>query len=346
LFSEFVTAVPCLEGQLPKDAWARLLRSEAIVRRVQGKPWMPLLDTAVGIWSDLEVQPYLLELFERQPVAGTTGVPIPDDAVLFVDGVLVAAVPEIRGEHVAQVWRDGRWRTAYLVDAPIPAAWLAPDAAPVDTGPKTWSPASRGTVGASIGPSFGRQLVEDPADWLGDQRQLGGWTGAVTTGVLPIAHQAGVYWDASVAAQLLSIRKGTTDEWGLDPARLLPAVYAGPALVLEDVTVGVGGGGFLALQYVGEQSEVVAYPQPDVSVTVRQGRADVAVNAGATAAAMHAGLGVGSIASTEKALVLRVGVDADLGLGWFTEEPPGTRPASALTLVTAFRVDAAWGRDR
>jgi hypothetical protein len=347
LFAEFRSRVPCLDGQLPKDAWSRLLRGEAIVRRVRGEPWIPLLDTALAIYSDLDVPPYLLEQFSRLPPVPPSTEPLAPDAALFVDGVLVGAVPTLTGEHVVQVWRDGRWRSAYVQDAPVPTAWIAPAAAVVvDEGPARWKPSSRGTFGALLGPSIGRQLVEDPAEWLGDQRQVGVWAGATTTGVVPVAGPGGAYWDVALAAQLLSVRKGTDDRWGLDPAGFLPSAWLGPAVVLEDVSVGVGGGGFALLHYEGEEPVTSFYPQPDVSLAVRRDRADFAVNAGLTPAAMHAGMAVGSLSDTERPLVLRVGVDVDLALAWFTEAPPGDRSASALSLVTAFRLDGAWGRDR
>lgn len=348
LFEEFVDRVPCLDAQLPKDAWARLLRGEAIVRRVQGKSWIPLLDTALHVWADLDVPPYLMEQFSPLPSLPRTDTPIPKGAVLFVDGVLAPVVPALSGEHVVQVYRDGAWRSAWVEDGGIPAELLAAEevAAPVDTGPTRWEPASRGYVGAILGASVGRQMVEDPAEWLGDHQQLGLWAGAVSSGVAPLADRAGLYWDAALQAQLVSFRKGTSGLWGLDPARFLPAAYVGPAAVLEDISIGVGGGGFAALHYEGEAPVVVYFPQPDVSFTIRRGPADVAVNAGITPTAMHAGFAAGSISDTERPLVLRVGVDADLGIGWFREAPPGDRPATVVTLLTAFRLDAAWGRDR
>jgi hypothetical protein len=347
LFTEFRQRVACLEGQLPEDAWARLLLNEAIVRKVQGKAWIPLLDTALDAWSDLVVPPYLLEQFSPAPPLPASGVKLPLDGALFVDGVLAPAVPALAGEHVAQMWRDGRWHTRYLDNEQVPNVWLVPRAvAVVDAGPERWSPASRGSVGAILGPSLTRQFVSEAADWLGNQQGGALWLGLVSTGVAPLAGSAGVYWDAALDAQLVGLRKGTTGELQFDTTRFAPSGFVGPAAILEEFTVGVGGGLCSVLHYEGESPVVRVYPQPDVSLTLRKDRADFSVNGGLTPSALHAGMGAGSISDTDRPLVLRVGIDADLGLAWLTEEPPGDRKASALAFVTAFRLDAAWGRDR
>lgn len=348
LFTEFRTRVPCLVGQLPKDAWARLLLNEAIVRRVQGRPWAPLLDVALDAYSDLVVPSYLMQEFSPAPPAQDSGKVLPSDATLFLDGSLIPYVPVLTGEHVVQVWRDRRWRSVYLEDAPVPAEWIAPTvvAAPIETGPVKWKPSSRGTVGAALGPGPGRQFVSVPADWLGDQQAYAFTFGVTSAGVLPIVDLAGVYWDAAFGAQVVSLRDGTDGVWGLDRPTVIPQVFVGPTVVLEEVTVGVGGGFVTLPRYEGEIPIVGWYPMPDVAVTVRRDRADFGVDAGVTPAALHAGLSAGSLSDTERDVALRVGVDADLGVAWLREEEPGARQASALLFVTAIRLDAAWGRDR
>ena len=52
--------LPCLRGQLPKDAWASLLVSEAIVRNALGEDWLEPLDTASAIAPDLPGLPQFM----------------------------------------------------------------------------------------------------------------------------------------------------------------------------------------------------------------------------------------------------------------------------------------------
>lgn len=347
LFTEFVTRVPCLDAQVPKDALARLLLNEAIVRRIQGKPWMPVLDTALDIWSELPVPDYLRSQFSPLPPPAPAEVELPADVALFVDGVLLPAVPALAGEHVVQTWRDRRWRSVWVDDAPVPPAWIAArKEVVVDTGPARWKPASRGTFGGSIGPHVGRQFVSEPREYLGDQQQYALAVGIGTTGVVPVVDNVGVYWDATFATQVVAGRRTAKLDWTLDGPRVVPDAVLGPAVVLEDVAFGLGGGVVQALYYQGEDAFNRWLPQVDAMVVLRQDRTDFGARIGGWVNGMHGTLSVGSVSATDRPVTLRVGVDGDLVVALLTEAAPGTRSASALDLTTTFRVDAAWGRDR
>lgn len=351
LFGELAERVPCLTGQLPKDAWAELLVSEAIVRNATGGDWQAPLATALAVFPDLAAVPeYLMEQYAPGPPARATGAPIPSDATLFVDGVLVAAVPELQGQHIVQVWRDGRWRSAWSDSAPVPAEWLipkAPDVVTVQAGDDGASPRGRGALGVAVGFALGRQMVEDPGSYLADGRQLSGLFGIASHGVQPIVQNGGGYWDVTLPAAVPTVRSSSVEGGTVfdgSPA-FLPTVDAGAAWVGRTVHAGLGAGFFGLRRVEGDRVLTAWYPQPDLRVGLRSPKADFEVAGGATPSAGHGLVRGGWSFGEPKALAVRLGFDARLGAAWLFEAPPGDRRASLLQIGLLGRIDAAWGRN-
>lgn len=370
LFGELVEAVPCLDGQLPKDAWAHLLVNEAIVRRVTKEDWQATLGTALAVFPEFpDVPPYLLAEYSPPPPPRTVAGVIPDDATLFVDGVLQQEIPDLEGEHVAQLWRDGRWTSRFLVDEAIPAAWLVPKppvVVEVVREEVVWTPAGRGALGAGLGFAIGRQLVEDlpgadaepvgpiaPA-FLADNRSYGGLSALASFGVQPIATNASVFWDVAITTMAPTLRTDASiqGDYGDSQSQFeaapyaMPKLFAGPAALLEELHFGAGAG-FVRLRKVeGDVAKLVFYPQPHLVLGVRQSRADFEVGGGLTPSALHASMRGGWLLAPPRPLSWRLGVDVDLAAGWFTEAVTDGRNASLLQVGVVGRFDAAWGRDR
>ncbi|MEZ4237827.1 MAG: hypothetical protein R3F59_17105 [Myxococcota bacterium] len=355
VYGELVRLAPCLDHPVSRDAWAQLLLDEAIVRYVAKEPWQPVLATALAVRPDLSGVPqYLLDAFVAPPPP-PPGPAVPEDAALFVDGVLVRRAPQrdpaAPDVHLVQLWRDGRMRSRYLQPGvPFPDDWL--EAAPVrvvevekaDDG--VWEPAGRGAVGLGFGVLVSSQLVEDPGTWLADASLTGGAGALTLAGFQPVAGPGGAFWDAQLRAVAPSVRKiGGNPTF--EPAPLaLPAVWLGPAAVLEQVAVGLGGGVAQLQKVVGGVPTTMTLPQAHLVVSGRQGRGTFAVSGGASPSAGHAGMAGGWILSEVVPVSWRFGFDANFDAAWLHEAPPGERTASVLQLGVLVRVEAAWGEDR
>lgn len=358
LWIEFVGRVPCLEGQIARDGWARLLVNQAVVsKKVTGGDWSAMLSTALRTWPLVEVPRSVLDEHAPLPPPESLPAPIPRDATLLVDGVIVATVPVLSGDHVVQLWRGGTWTSAYLTGSQqVPEEWLAAEperAAPeVVTERAPWTPIGRGMVGVAIGVGVDQQMVDGPpGTWLGESRTFSATWTLATSGAWPVAENLGAFWDGRLLARVPTVRipepiEGLDRELRSDTERLalVPRIYAGPALVFEAVEVGAGAGLSALRQVVGEEASWRYYPQPHAMAGVRSGRADASVGAGLTTTALHASMGAGWLMTPPRVLSWRLGVDAALESAWFYEGPPGDRHATVVQLGFLVRLDAVWGR--
>ncbi len=353
LFEEFTSQVSCLTGQLPKDAWAALLVNEAVVQNVLGGDWRTPLDTALNVFPDVEGVPdFLAEQHAPRPPAAPLNVSIPDDAALFVDGVLVPRVPALAGLHVAQVWRDGVWRTTLLVDQSVPLTWLQPKAREVVEvqaevqGP--WMAEGRGVVGIQLGLAVASQLVEEPGTFLSDAQSFGGIAGFAAHGLQPLANNGGVFWDADLPLQLATVRTvAGPAAYRFDVVPVVqPTAYVGAAMVDRWWHVGAGAGVFGGQVVEGEEPRGVWFPQPHVTLGVRSKRTDFEASGGASLTAAHGAMRAGLVLGSAGGVGWRVGLDADLTTAWFDEEPPGDRAASLLRTRVLVRLGFAWGLER
>jgi len=133
LFRELQARLPCLEAQVPKEAWAEFLVGMAVVEFALGRSWEPPLRTALGIHPSVtrdygppEIREYPL------PEGGQSGTAtLAAGAVYFVDGVVVTTAPSLDGLHVVQRLEGGSWTTEVLLDEPFPAEWIAAPPPPV-----------------------------------------------------------------------------------------------------------------------------------------------------------------------------------------------------------------------
>ncbi len=350
LWDELADRAECLDHQLADDQWARILLNEALVRKATGKDWQRALDTALRAFPALDVPTFLREEFRPLPKPTPSGVPVPEDVTLFLDGVLSPEVPLLDGDHVVQAWRDGRFRSAWLEDgAQIPAEWLVPkpkEVVRVVEEDEVFVPRAYGMAGVFLGPTLGRQLVDRPAEALGNQEQYGGWFGLATAGAVPVAGSVGFFWDATGPVMAPSVRQGTDVGFQSDDPAFLPEGWLGAAGVFEELTVGIGGGVATLLHYEQEEPVLVWYPQPHLLLGLHQGRRDVEVSGGLTPAALHGALRVGALLTEPKKVTPRLGVDTHLGVGWFREGNSGDRRSTALQWSVLGRLDVAWGRDR
>ncbi|MCB9683929.1 MAG: hypothetical protein H6738_01755 [Alphaproteobacteria bacterium] len=359
LFDELVSRTSCLDHPIDPDAWASLLLDEALVRKATGGDWERPLDTAMNAFPALDLPPFLRDVYSPLPRPTPSGLTIPDDAALFVDGVLVRAVPILSGDHVVQVWRAGNLRSAFLEDGDqVPADWLTPaekEVVEVVREEVAFVPYAHGMIGGGVGPTLGRQMVQNPAEFLGGQEQYGGSLTVSASGLVPVAGPGSVFWDADLAVLVPSVRRGTTDEFNVDRVGWLPQAWVGGAAMFEELTVGVGAGFATLLRYEGEEPVVTWLPQPHVLLGVLQGRRDFEVSAGVSPAALHGRVRAGALLADPGSATMRLGVDTQLGLGWFTEGSPEdatsaeldrVRRATDLQWTLLGRLDVAWGRDR
>lgn len=363
MYNQFVAMVPCLRSQLPKDAWARLLINDAIVRKATQDPdWMAPLSTAMAIFPDLDAVPgYIARDFAPSLPPPPRPEPIPEDATLFVDGVLQQSVPILSGEHILQLWRDGAWQSLHVVDQQVPSAWLVArprEVVQVEADTGEWVPEGRGILGVSFGLAVVSQLVEDPLQlpgepepwtFLADAQQFAPLIGIASAGAQPIASTGGIFWDVSVPLAIPKIyTQASGGGFAVDStASALPVIMGGAAAVLEGLHFGFGGGAVQVLKLEGDDILGVWLPQPHVSLGLWADRSDFTVGGGATNTAAH-GLvrGGWALGPTDNPISWRAGFDAHAGIGWFFEAPPGQRQASVIQIQAAARLDMAWGRAR
>jgi len=336
-WSDMLVSVPCLVDQLPREPWAELLVNEAIVREATAvRGWHSLLTVATRIAPDLDDIPgFLLEAWVpvSDPDPGT--VDVPADAALFIDGILQPRVQDLRGEHIVQVWRDGRWRSAMVVNDGPPPAWLAPREAPPVAGAPDAVPVAPAAprrparAAGSIEIALGVALLQEGVP--------SGLAGLATHGVQPIARQGGVFWDAALPVSVVTRPGiGFTDSTA-------PWAYAGPALTLDGAHVGLGVGGFRLLRLNGDNDLDAIATQVHLTLGARNTHFDFEAGGGAGPAAAHLQTRAGWRPHRGPAGA-RFGLDGHLGAAWPGGAPADGQTATVLQLTMLARFGLAWGR--
>ena len=122
--------LPCLEGPLPVDAWARFLLDEAVVGYALGEGWEAPLGTALTL-TDLPRAELPQELRDwvavPRPAVGAGSLA---EGAFLLNGRLLDSVPDLTGVHVVQRQEGGLWTTRVLRDTPFPDDWRAPAVVP------------------------------------------------------------------------------------------------------------------------------------------------------------------------------------------------------------------------
>ena len=355
LMVEFVRMLPCLEMQLPKDAWAQFLVSESIVRFTTDQDWRAALDTALEIWPDVPGVPaFILEEWGPKAPGPPRTLDIPEGTTLFVDGVLVEETPELSGLHVIQRLLDGEWESRLVEDGEWPSDWfealvvLDKDGNPIDPsrdGPREVGP--RAALGVLIGVGHESQVVEPSGTYLGNGRTTGPVGGLAFWGEIPVVSVVGLFADAKLPVQVPSILSGT-EQGGLD-VDLMPAIladaYGGFAMVLPQFGVHLGGGITQLRVTEGGVPRTFTFPQPRVAVEAFSETADFMLGGGYTPSATHVDLKVTFQASERKGMSWRVGPLFEAANAKFVEEKPGFgREASVFRGRAILLVSVTSGR--
>ncbi len=344
-WGELQDGFPCLQAQLPKEAWASLLVSEAIVRNALGEDWLQPLDTALEAWPDA---PGIPDFLREQYVARDPAQPVPHrlvrpGATLFVDGVLMARPPQLSGLHAVQLLENGYWTNLILVADPIPLAWLVSDEAPPP--PPKPPITGRGSLSLAVGLSTVSQSVSVPGTFFGDTGQTGVLTGVTLIGVEPIPSAGGfaVGWDLRGAVQVASIATDASRERTFSPSPLpVPDGYLSVGWMGRGWAILGGAGASRSWVTTAEAIAPYVYPQPHLAVDIFSKRADFGFGGGATPSAAHLRMHGGSAVTAKDGFGLRFGVDASAVFAWFDEAPPGARTASVVSFGLGGTVGMGW----
>jgi len=358
LMVEFIRNLPCLEMQLPKDAWAQFLVSEAIVRYTTGQDWAAALNTALGIWPDVPGVPaFILEEWGPEAPGPSVKQDIPEGTTLFLDGVLVEdQYPSLRGLHVVQRLRDGEWEAHLIENGSWPPEWFAIDGAVDPDGtsdpdgvdePRETRP--RAALGILIGVGHESQEVDPAGTYLGNGRRTGPVGGLSFWGELPVVSVVGVFADAKIPVQIPSVRS-ESEQGGFDidtDPIILPDAYGGLALVLPQFAVHLGGGITQMRVEEGNQPRTFTFPQPRLAVESVSETADFLIGGGYTPSASHVDLKATFQVAQRDGMSWRVGPMFEGASAQFVEEKPGRgRTASVFRGRAILLVSVASGRNR
>lgn len=305
-FRQAVVLVPCLEGPLPREPWARLLVLEAVVRVAEGTDPTPVLSTALRVHPGVSLPPFLKGKASAESLGDG---PAPAQGARFwVDGQPSAHVPTLSGDHVFQREIGGRFESVYASAAPrgwAQARARAPDAQP-DPRPVGSGVELRF---ASFGAAAGVERITQRPDENGDFAPRADVVSPslVATGELRGGAGPGVIWGRANAP----LRIGALSGAGV---RIAPRAELGLAFPVAGIELEVGAllGATPTLQ--GGRNVPVFDPLPLVGVRGWAG----AIDAGATVAAwadsarVRGALGWTLDASGPLKDALRVTVDA----GW------------------------------
>jgi hypothetical protein len=277
---------------------------------------------------------------------------------LFVDGAFSPELPTLVGEHVVQVWRDGRWHVLwYDGSAGIPAEWLRPKppkVVEVEKPDERWLPHVRGSAGVGFGVFDTSQMVDFPGEYLSDGGQFGGLSTFNSHGWWPIAQNGGVFWDGRVLLVLPSVRTSAGAP-EFDPLPIgFVSTWVGPSVVLENIAFGLGGGVAQLQKIEGLVPRTVTLPQFHAVAGLRKERATFETGGGFSPSAAHAlvrgGWGIGKPAPVS----FGIGFEGDVGVGWFSQailglggtqvQSGGTqRSAHILSVEAVAHFDILWG---
>jgi hypothetical protein len=357
LMVEFVRMLPCLDMQLPKDAWARFLVSESILRYTTEEDWRGALNTALEIWPDVPgVPPFILEEWGPEAPAPPLNDTIPDGTTFFVDGVLVDRAPELTGLHVIQRLVNGEWDSRMVENGTWPRAWfdarvvLDERGNPIDPSAQASGRGEtrpRMALGVLVGVGHESQSVEPAGTYLGNGRRTGPVGGLALWGEIPVVSVVGLFADTKLPVQVPSVLSNDEQsrlELDVAPAILADA-YGGFAVVLPQFAVHVGGGITQLRVTEGDTSRTFTFPQPRLAVEAISPTADFLVGGGYTPSATHVDLRVTFQASERNGWSWRVGPLFEAANARFVEQKPGLgREASVFRGRAIFLVSVARGR--
>jgi len=356
LMVEFIRMLPCLEIQLPKDAWAQFMVSEAIIRYTTGQDWRGALNTALGIWPDVpDVPAFILDEWGPEAPGAPLNVEIPEGTTLFLDGVLVERPAALKGLHVVQRLRDGAWDSRLVEDGTWPEEWfdkevqLDKDGNPivVQTTTEPLEAGPRAALGILIGVGYESQEVDPSGTYLGNGSRTGPLGGLSFWGEIPVVSVLGFFADAKLPVQIPSIRTEAEQggfEIDTDPI-LLPDAYGGFAVVLPQFAVHFGGGITQLRVVEGEQPQTFTFPQPRIAVESVSETADFLVGGGYTPSATHVDIRATFQVGERNGRSWRVGPLFEAANAKFVEEKPGRgRTASVFRGRAVLLVSVTSGR--
>jgi hypothetical protein len=225
--------IPCLEGPVSAEDWARFLVGYAVVEHALGRDWQPALRTALRIDPDVprDYGPEALRTWTPTPRAEPATSLVEG---VWVDGTPARTAPVLEGPHILQRRAGTGWTSVVLTDAELPSDWAAPRSAvvpdpvpavvPAAPEPRTrrpgaalritgWSLAGLGAVGGAATWAYSRPAIRDSD---GD--------------------------DAWTEDEVQVVRVGNMASWGLCGAGVAVAVV-GHVQKPRPVTVSVGPGG-------------------------------------------------------------------------------------------------------
>ncbi len=357
LWAEFLRTLPCLENQLPKDAWAQFLVAESIVRYTTEKNWEGSLDTALGIWPDVPGVPeFILDEWGPKAPKAPLDKPIPDGTTLFLDGVLVDKPLMLMGLHIVQQLKDGEWDSRMIEDENWPDAWFVDegptdsDGNPVAPDPVPTTPGDtkgRAAIGILIGGGNESQTVDSSGTYLRSSQRTGPIGGLSFWGEIPIASVVGLFADAKLPVQIPSIitaGAGAGVSFETNPI-LLPDAYGGFAVILPEFAIHVGGG-ITQMQIVeGDLSRNFVFPQPRIAFESVSWKADFLLGGGYTPSASHVDVKATFHVGGHDGMSWRVGPLFEAANAKFVEEKPGAgRTASVFRGRAIVLVSVTWGR--
>lgn len=274
LWADLAEALPCAQGPVAPEPWAKLLLDLAVYEYANGLAWVEPLAAALRTWPEVprDIGPPALRTF-APPAPEPSGASLPAGVRWFADGSAVQAAPPQAGIHLVQREVDGTFEGRLLRNQGLPTDWLPASSAgvasaPAGSGPGLWA------VFAAGGGVGGRAQATSEAN-----RHVP--TGTTTSAVLGLATHGGVGdalvvgWDASATIQLGQVP--AADAYGLLGLPVGPAVLVG------------GGGATTAVVAVDDTERLVVLPQPHLGARLAAGPASVVAAGGWTLAAWHAG---------------------------------------------------------
>jgi len=360
LMAEFLRSLPCVETQLPKDAWAQFLVSEAIVRYASEQDWKNALNTALNVWPDVPGVPeFILDEWGPEAPKGPLDTPTPAGTTLFLDGVLVTRPLMLTGLHIVQRLRDGKWDTRLLEDENWPAEWFAKEVELDDDGNPIAAPdpvpdgpveiKGRAAIGVLVGAGFESQAVDPAGNYLGNAQHTGPLSGLSFWGEIPFASSFGMFADAKVPVQIPSVRTEAEEggfEISTDPI-ILPDAYTGFAVILPEFAVHVGGGITQLRVNEGGNPRTFTFPQPRIAIQSVSWKADFMLGGGYTPSATHVDLKATFHVGGNDGMSWRIGPLFEAANAKFVEEKPKVgkaRTASVFRGRAILLVSVTWGR--
>lgn len=264
VFRAMQEQLPCLDSQVPTDAWAEFLVGFAVVEYAMGREWEHAMDSALRIhpsvpreFGPVEVRSYASNL-DLEPAGNPA---LPTDAEFYVDGKQVTREPALGKLHIVQRKKDGVWSTFLLQGQPWPEEWKAPKPVVEPEGPTSLLRASVFAVG---GLAAGSQTIDGASALLSDASAAGALVGLGTFGDYGPGGPVGLFWDVTAP---LGLTGGLGNGMGIE-------AYGGGSLFLGPAAVELGAG----MTSVGVEDDngarPVIVPQPRLGARLVQPLSD------------------------------------------------------------------------